>query len=186
MHALDLDRFKPVNDRFGHPVGDALLQVVAMRLGNILRTGDTAARLGGDEFIVLQTGFRNLDEARALGERIVRIVGAPYHLGEHDVQIGVSVGIALAPRDGLAMDVLTACADKALYAAKRDGRGCVVVWGDDPVVPEQPVPCDEPASGGPPAKADATKADATKADTTKADATRAGATKARATKAMAD
>lgn len=131
VHALDLDQFKPVNDRFGHPTGDALLQAVAGRLRALVVREDLVARLGGDEFVVLQTGLRHMDEARLLGHRIARAIGAPYRIGGQDVRIGVSVGIALSPRDGKEATLLLACADQALYAAKREGRGRVVMTGED-------------------------------------------------------
>ena len=138
VHALDLDRFKLINDRFGHPTGDALLQAVAGRLRNTLSVTDTLARLGGDEFVIVQTGIRHADEARMLAKRIIRVASAPYRLGEHEVHIGMSVGIALVPRDGLTLEQVTACADNALYVAKRAGRGRVVLWNAaDPELPEQ-------------------------------------------------
>lgn len=130
FHCLDLDHFKPVNDMLGHPAGDALLKLVAERLAGILRVGDTAARVGGDEFIVLQVGIRSADEARLLAHRIVRTLSAPYLINGHEVRIGASIGIALAPRDGLTLDRLAACGDAALYQAKHRGRGCVVVSGE--------------------------------------------------------
>jgi diguanylate cyclase len=130
FHYLDLDRFKIINDVLGHSAGDALLQAVAERLSGTLRIGDIAARIGGDEFVVVQFGILRADEARMLAHRIVRVVGAPYNLDGEEARIGVSVGVALAPRHGLDLDGLAARADAALYEAKRKGRGGVVVWGD--------------------------------------------------------
>jgi diguanylate cyclase len=130
FHYLDLDRFKIVNDVLGHSAGDALLQAVAERLESILRIGDSAARFGGDEFVVVQTGIRRPDEARLLAHRIIRTVSAPYSLDGQEARVGVSVGIALAPRHGLGLEGLASRADAALYEAKRKGRGGVVVWGD--------------------------------------------------------
>jgi diguanylate cyclase (GGDEF)-like protein len=130
FHYLDLDRFKIVNDVLGHSAGDALLQAVAERLESILRVGDSAARFGGDEFVVVQTGIRRPDEARLLAHRIIRVVSAPYSLDGQEARIGVSIGIALAPRHGLGLEGLASRADAALYEAKRKGRGGVVVWGD--------------------------------------------------------
>ena len=132
FHCLDLDRFKAINDTFGHPTGDQLLQAVAKRLARSLQAGDTVARLGGDEFAVVQIGIRHPDEARLLARRIIRIVSEPYCLGGQDVRIGVSIGIALSPRDGLDLEHLAACADAALYQAKREGCGSVLVWGELP------------------------------------------------------
>jgi diguanylate cyclase (GGDEF)-like protein len=132
IHCLDLDRFKFVNDTHGHPTGDALLQAVSQRMMRALQAGDTVARRGGDEFIIVQPCIRNADEARLLGHRIVKVVSEPYSLNGHDVRIGASLGIAFAPRDGTDLEHLTACADAALYRAKRGGRGTVIVAGDPP------------------------------------------------------
>ncbi len=126
VHFLDLDRFKPVNDEFGHPMGDLLLQEVSLRLEGLLRAGDIVARLGGDEFVVVQRGVAHRDVAEMLARRIIRVVRDPYRIGKHDIGIGVSVGIALAPVDGLDAETLIARADKALYLAKSRGRGCFV------------------------------------------------------------
>jgi diguanylate cyclase len=139
LHALDLDRFKAVNDDYGHPMGDALLQAVAGRLRNTVPVGDMVARLGGDEFVVVQANIRDADEARTLARRIIRVVSAPYRFGEHDLKIGVSVGIALAPHDGLELKMLMARADAALYDAKRGGRSRVVCSGDLPQFAELPI-----------------------------------------------
>jgi diguanylate cyclase (GGDEF)-like protein len=125
IHCLDLDRFKAVNDSHGHLIGDALLRAAAERLLGAIRHKDAAARLGGDEFVVVQTGIRHEDEARLMAHRIIRALCAPYDIGGIEIRIGVSIGVALAPRDGLALDALTARADAALYRAKRDGRGTV-------------------------------------------------------------
>ena len=132
FHCLDLDHFKSVNDNFGHAAGDALLKLVAHRLTSMLRIGDTVARVGGDEFVVLQVGIHREDEARLLAHRIVRALSAPFVIDGRDARIGVTVGIALAPRDGLTLDRLAACADTALYQAKREGRGGIVIAGEQP------------------------------------------------------
>ncbi|MGD0720834.1 MAG: GGDEF domain-containing protein [Roseiarcus sp.] len=131
IHCLDLDQFKAVNDRYGHPTGDALLQAVSERLARALRTDDTVARLGGDEFVVIQSGIHDAEQARLLAERIIQSVAARYQIDGHEVEIGVSVGVALAPRDGIDLDQLSSRADAALYRAKRGGRG-VVFWGEAP------------------------------------------------------
>ena len=127
FHCLDLDHFKLVNDNFGHPAGDALLKLVAERLTSISRIGDTVARIGGDEFVVLQIGIPHEDEAILLANRIVRALSTPFAIRDRDVSIGVTVGIALAPRDGVSLDRLATCADAALYDAKRKGRGSVAI-----------------------------------------------------------
>ncbi|HVY42980.1 MAG TPA: EAL domain-containing protein [Hyphomicrobiaceae bacterium] len=120
---LDLDRFKLVNDTLGHPVGDALLQAVADRLRACVRQCDTAARLGGDEFAVLQVGASQPFGAKALATRLIDAISAPYVINEHQVLIGVSVGVALAPRDAVDPNLLFMQADMALYRAKAEGRG---------------------------------------------------------------
>ncbi|PZO55170.1 MAG: GGDEF domain-containing protein [Alphaproteobacteria bacterium] len=128
LHFLDLDRFKAVNDNFGHPTGDALLKMVAGRLSNVLREGDTAARLGGDEFVILQININEPSEAAVLARRIVREISAPYRVEGRELQIGASVGIALAPQDGVDLDHLAARADEALYQAKTTKRGTIGFW----------------------------------------------------------
>jgi diguanylate cyclase (GGDEF)-like protein len=130
FHCLDLDQFKSVNDTMGHPTGDALLKLVAERLSKNLRMGDTVARLGGDEFVVLQVGISHEDEARLSAHRIIRALSAPYAVDGHELRIGVTIGIALAPRDGVTFDRLSASADEALYQAKHRGRGNVSIAGE--------------------------------------------------------
>ncbi|MCV3764358.1 EAL domain-containing protein [Rhizobium sp. TRM95796] len=120
---LDLDRFKIVNDTLGHPVGDVLLVQVAERLRGALGGGCFAARLGGDEFAILQTGVAQPEGALALAERIIGVINAPFDIEGHHIVIGTSVGIALAPRDGVDADELAKNADLALYCAKQEGRG---------------------------------------------------------------
>jgi diguanylate cyclase (GGDEF)-like protein len=123
VHCLDLDKFKPVNDRYGHPVGDALLKAVSERLGGLLRRTDFAARMGGDEFIIVQTGIQHSDEADMLARRIVRSIAQPYSIEGHEITIGTSVGYALSPRHGNDLDRLVACADTALCEVKQGGGG---------------------------------------------------------------
>jgi diguanylate cyclase (GGDEF)-like protein/PAS domain S-box-containing protein len=120
---LDLDLFKHVNDTLGHPVGDALLKAVADRLRDCVRGIDSVARLGGDEFAVIQASIDRPADAVALATRIGEAVRAPYRLGDHEVVIDVSVGIAIAPLDATERDELLKHADMALYAAKGAGRG---------------------------------------------------------------
>jgi diguanylate cyclase (GGDEF)-like protein len=122
LHFLDLDQFKAVNDTLGHPVGDRLLQAVAGRLQSCLRETDTIARLGGDEFAILETTIESPLDATRLAERIIQVFAAPFEVEGHQIVIGVSIGIAFAPQDGLDADHLLKCADLALYRAKSDGR----------------------------------------------------------------
>lgn len=119
---LDLDRFKHVNDTMGHPAGDELLKQVAERLKSIVKDSGEVGRLGGDEFQVL---LPDMDDRGTLGElanRIVQSLSQPYQINGRRAIIGTSVGIAIAPYDGVSADELTRAADMALYAAK-DSRG---------------------------------------------------------------
>ena len=120
---LDLDLFKTVNDSLGHPVGDELLKVVADRLSACIRDTDTVARLGGDEFAILATADGDQREtAIAMAGRLLEAVAAPYDLDGHHINIGTSIGIALAPEHGTDVDQLMKNADLALYKAKSEGR----------------------------------------------------------------
>ena len=119
---LDLDHFKSVNDTLGHPVGDALLKQVSERLTRCVRHGDLVARLGGDEFAIIQANARDPDQTETLAERIVETIGKPYQIDGHRVDIGASIGMTLAPRDGHDADQLMKNADLALYRTKSDGR----------------------------------------------------------------
>ena len=121
---LDLDHFKDINDSLGHPVGDALLKEVARRLGECITEHDTVARLGGDEFAIVQFCSDCEPSAVAsLASHVVEQVSAPYEIAGHQLVIGVSIGISLAPEDGKNPDELLKKADLALYRAKEDGRG---------------------------------------------------------------
>ncbi|WP_052389721.1 putative bifunctional diguanylate cyclase/phosphodiesterase [Belnapia moabensis] len=120
---LDLDRFKEVNDTLGHPAGDALLQSVARRLAAELRQTDFVARLGGDEFAIIQAGAEKSTDVAALAQRLVRALAQPFDLDGHQVVIGTSIGIAVAPADGNDPDALLKAADLALYRSKENGRG---------------------------------------------------------------
>lgn len=122
VHFLDLDGFKAVNDRYGHPSGDALLEQVAHRLESIMRAGDTVARLGGDEFVMLQGGILHEDEARMFAHRIIRKLSVPYDIDGSTMSVSASVGIATAPQQGIELEGLLACADSALYRAKAGGK----------------------------------------------------------------
>ena len=123
MLCLDLDRFKTINDTLGHPVGDALLQAVAERLRACCREEDFVARLGGDEFAIVQMGEQP-NAAATLAQRLMDALAEPFDLAEFTVDVGLSVGVALAATSPSA-DELLKCADLALYRAKSDGRGCL-------------------------------------------------------------
>ncbi len=123
VHCLDLDHFKQVNDTLGHPVGDTLLKAVTLRLQHCVREIDVVARLGGDEFVILQADLRSPDEAGTLAQRIVDSIAKPFEVDGHQVVVGASIGVALAPADGDDSDTLLRNADIALYRAKLEGRG---------------------------------------------------------------
>jgi diguanylate cyclase (GGDEF)-like protein/PAS domain S-box-containing protein len=121
--SLDLDHFKNVNDTLGHPTGDRLLQAVAERMRGCVRAEDIVARLGGDEFAIVQVCTGQSSNVAELAARVIEEVGASYEIDGHQVVVGVSVGIAIAPSDGKMPDVLMKNADLALYRAKADGGG---------------------------------------------------------------
>ncbi len=123
VHCLDLDRFKPVNDCFGHPAGDSLLRELAARILKSVRAGDVAARLGGDEFVVVQTGIERVEEAEMFARRLCRLMSAPYHVDGQPIEIGVSLGYATSPPFGVSLDTLIEAADATLYRVKRAGGG---------------------------------------------------------------
>src|SRR5712671_1530456 len=120
---LDLDRFKTVNDTLGHPVGDELLKAVAGRLLSAVQSSDMVARIGGDEFAIVQSAVERPEQCSELATRIVELIGRPYEVGGRYIDIGTSIGIAIAPNDGANPDQLLKSADMALYLAKSDGRG---------------------------------------------------------------
>jgi len=122
---IDLDGFKAVNDTYGHPLGDSLIRAVAGRLREALRDGDTIARLGGDEFAILQLGVAGQTETTTVARRIVEAISKPFELDGHQVTVGASIGIAMAPADGVDPVELMKHADLALYRSKHDGRG---IW----------------------------------------------------------
>lgn len=128
---LDLDRFKNVNDSLGHGAGDVLLRQVAERLKSALRTTDVLARLGGDEFAVIQQGCRDeRGSATELASRIAKLLSEPFLLPGHRVEIGTSIGIAVAPEHGSDQEQLLKKADLALYRSKSAGRNCFTVYDE--------------------------------------------------------
>ena len=119
---VDLDRFKAVNDTLGHATGDALLRLVAKRLKSVLRGEDLVTRLGGDEFALLVAQSPGRESLARLAVRIIDMLGRPYMIDGHVVNIGASVGISVAPRDGHEQTQLLRTADLAMYASKQAGR----------------------------------------------------------------
>ena len=120
--AIDLDRFKAINDTMGHGAGDIVLTEIARRLADLTDPTDTVVRLGGDEFAVIVEGGAAEARGRWIGEGIVRLAGDPVFIGDRPVTVGASAGLALYPQHGETADDLFASADIALYAAKEGGR----------------------------------------------------------------
>lgn len=125
---LDLDKFKPVNDDFGHAAGDAVLKKVSNSLLNEFRETDLVARLGGDEFVVILYGPESIDAVRRSAQRIINILAAPILVDGHSIDIGVSIGIALHLLYTENLDLILQYADNALYKAKEAGRNTYRVY----------------------------------------------------------
>jgi diguanylate cyclase (GGDEF)-like protein len=119
---VDLDRFKPVNDTFGHRVGDDLLKAVAGRLVNCVRKEDTVARAGGDEFIVVLSELTKREDAALIGGKILEQLSRPFSVERHELEISCSIGISVFPDDGKNLLELVNNADLAMYHAKKAGR----------------------------------------------------------------
>jgi len=124
---LDLDKFKQVNDNFGHHIGDELLQHTAQRISGCLRSSDTVARFGGDDFVILLQQIDSEDLALLLAEKIRQALNQPFTLADNLLQVMPSVGVALYPRHSLDAQKLILCADNAMYLAKKAGGNKVTV-----------------------------------------------------------
>jgi len=120
---LDLDGFKPVNDTFGHPKGDAVLRAVAKRLVDEVASHGTVGRMGGDEFAIVVNDAQSRKKVETLADRIIASIKEPYMIDQTEIRIGVSIGCAFGPIDGATVDDLILKADLALYQAKDSGRG---------------------------------------------------------------
>ena len=127
---IDLDRFKVVNDTLGHAAGDQLLQEVAARLASCLRGSDLIGRQGGDEFMVMLCELRKPEDAALVAEKLIAAVGAPVMLGEAQVHVGCSIGIALLNEQRNDLDALMRASDTAMYAAKASGRNSYQFYND--------------------------------------------------------
>lgn len=119
---LDLDGFKPVNDEFGHHVGDQLLIEVTERIKDCLRAGDTVARIGGDEFIILLLDLNETWECRVVLERMLKKISAPFTINQHPISVSASLGFTFYPDDSVDADTLIRHADQAMYSAKQSGK----------------------------------------------------------------
>lgn len=125
---LDLDKFKPINDTYGHAVGDLLLKEAAQRIQDCLRASDTAARIGGDEFVVLLPIIEAEQDAGMVGEKIRNALIQPFELAGHTLHISSSIGVAVYPEHGADEKLLTKSADIAMYHAKKNGRDNVKLY----------------------------------------------------------
>jgi diguanylate cyclase (GGDEF)-like protein len=125
---LDLDRFKKINDSLGHAAGNQLLQLVAKRLENAVREGDTVARMGGDEFVVLLPQLNKKGDAVRIARKLLAAFREPFTLGKRQLYVTTSIGVALYPRDGEQPDTLLRNADAAMYGAKDKGRNTYAVY----------------------------------------------------------
>lgn len=119
---IDLDKFKPVNDTYGHEAGDAVLRKVAELFTSCVRDEDTVARLGGDEFIIVLYGLteKNMVEERV--KKIMELINEPIWLNDLRIKLGASIGITMAPTDGATVEALLQAADETMYAVKKSGR----------------------------------------------------------------
>ncbi len=121
---LDLDAFKPVNDRLGHRAGDKLLSIIAERLRSSIRRQDTVARFGGDEFAILLGDLADRALASSLAAKVLEAITQPFALEGKTINVGASIGVSIFPDDGDDTKTLLTCADRAMYEAKRHGGNC--------------------------------------------------------------
>jgi diguanylate cyclase (GGDEF)-like protein len=125
LHFIDLDRFKEVNDSLGHDGGDFLLKTIAQRLSALTRREEIVARLGGDEFVAVQTAIGDKSEVEEFAKRIARLLSEPMMFKDQEIKASVTIGVALAPTDGMTSERLLKSADLALYSGKEAGRDCI-------------------------------------------------------------
>ncbi len=125
---IDLDGFKSVNNRFGQSVGDQLLRAAAGRLRNVTRETDTLARINGDEFVIIQTTIQDISDAEFLANRVIDALNQRYSIGDHSIETGASIGIALAPEDTTDPDQLLKQAEAALQICKAERPGTFRYW----------------------------------------------------------
>jgi diguanylate cyclase (GGDEF)-like protein/PAS domain S-box-containing protein len=128
VHFIDFDNFKPVNDRYGHAVGDKLIVAMSRRLSEGLRESDTLARFGGDEFVIIQPEITDAEAATELAMRLIESVRQPFTINGNKIEITLSVGIAMFPQDGTTVNKLLNSADAALYSIKNSGRNNVALY----------------------------------------------------------
>jgi len=118
---LDLDKFKPINDTYGHPVGDSVLKKVSNILLTNLRETDIVARLGGDEFAIVLNKV-DINYLEKISEKILNLISPPFHIDTHKIKVGLSIGISISQNNNLDPEILFKSADHALLLAKKEGR----------------------------------------------------------------
>lgn len=128
---LDLDSFKEVNDVLGHDIGDEVLIAAAQRIARCVRQDDTITRLGGDEFVALLSEIEDTGDAKSVAEKIIAELALPLNLAGQTLTLSSSIGISLYPADGMDPQMLIAHADIAMYEAKRSGKGCIRLYGEN-------------------------------------------------------
>lgn len=129
---LDLDRFKEINDTWGHDVGDVLLEQVGARLRSCVRGNETVARIGGDEFTIILDGIRRLDDATTVAKRILDAFEEPFDLEGRPTVVSTSIGVAISSESGATLEEMLERADRAMYRAKKSGRRAYDVYQDEP------------------------------------------------------
>jgi diguanylate cyclase (GGDEF)-like protein/PAS domain S-box-containing protein len=127
---LDLDKFKPINDKLGHGIGDEVLKRVARRLKENIREIDTVARIGGDEFAVILAPPITLEDSKRTAERLLEVLSEPIHVKGHECAVSASVGVSLYPEDATDLEELVKCGDAAMYRVKDSGRNGVEFYGN--------------------------------------------------------
>lgn len=130
VHFIDIDEFKPVNDRYGHAVGDKVLALIAHRMRQVVGEADVVARMGGDEFAILQPGAEGVDRVGALAQRVLDTLRQPMQIETFQLQLGASIGVALYPSGGDEPDLLLRNADAAMYIAKATGGISPRIYGE--------------------------------------------------------
>ena len=128
---LDVDGLKRVNDQYGHGFGDTLLQVAAERFRHAIRQQDFVARLAGDEFMIILQDIGDKNAVVLIADRLVESCRQPISLAQHQVRVGVSIGISFFPTDADTVTALMSRADQAMYRAKETGGGCYVCYGQE-------------------------------------------------------
>jgi diguanylate cyclase (GGDEF)-like protein len=130
LHYIDLDYFKPINDKFGHKAGDAVLLEVARRLQSVTRETDTVARIGGDEFVILQSDARGENTANFLANRLISAISDPIYHDGYALSVTASIGIAFSMNGQHTLEEMMRQADMALYQSKKNGRNRAGLFED--------------------------------------------------------